>query len=508
MSEFQPYAQPGEHVLGRPQDIIAEQHLLGALIQRPDLYDEVFEIVDGRDFYNAWNREAWYAIIDLVNEGVTIDQASITRRLERVTQWDNPREITAFVEQLIYAAYTPSNAKFYASIVAGDGMRRRICETAPMLSVTANNYGMTADEVRESIHAQIAAAVDHLDNETVSAHASDLAVDIADRILSDAKQGKRSHGAMTGLTLLDYVTSGLNPGDLYLIAARTSVGKSALALRIVESFCKRDEKVVYFSLEMSKEDLFERLYSMHTRIPFSSIRNRDLSAVQQVQIEHAKSILKHWDLQIDEKPGVTPQYVRNRSRVYSRRRAIDLIVVDHLHIMEASSKTNEEVKDLGKITIDLHNLARDLRVPVLALCQLNRGPENRPDPVPTLRDIRGSGAIEENADTILGVHRPDYRKMRDTNYALPAIEEAELHVLKNRNGPTGGMVKVAYMSNCVRFDNLGGGAAETRPPSTTAQQPIATSTSDYDTTLYDEDPFGPEDDAPGTRPPYSEEASA
>lgn len=479
--KFQPYICPPEHQLGRPQDLNAEWYVLCALILLPDVYDEVFQILDRRDFLYDWNKWTWDAIVTLVNQDAQVNREAVIRQMQRDIEYNQPLEIEAHVDRIIWSCPTPSNAKYYARFVAEDAVRRRICEEAPLLTAIANNYDYTIEDVRERVEAIVAGAIDPLQNESQSGHSSDLAGEVVSEILADCEAGRRKTGAETGFPDLDYALSGLNAGEVILLAARTSVGKSAMALKMTEAFCKRGDKVLYFSLEMSKQSLMERLISMHTRIPLTLIRNRALSAYQQSQLKMAADAIADWDLLIDEKPGITPQYVRSRCRVFARRRPISLVVVDHMHIMEPSLKTGDEVKDLAAIVKDLHNFSKDLNVPVLLLAQLNRGPESRPDSTPTMRDIRGSGGIEENSDCILALHRPDYKKMREKGEALPEVEQAELHILKNRNGPTGGVIAIAYQSACVRYDGASdreyGSAPVTgipvtdRLPKTTTAQP-------------------------------------
>jgi replicative DNA helicase len=500
LTEFQPYRQPAEHVLGRPQDIESEQIVLGSILHDATIYDQVRDVLTSRDFLRDWHGYIWDAIGEIYRSGGTPTKDAIVRLLVRhlgCAEWE--QKIEQYVSSIYGRVAAPSNAVFYARFVADDAVRRRLCEVAPLIPSAANDYSITTAEVRERVNALVA-STDGVQDESRSAHMSDLAYEVLGQVLEDAENGRRRRGADTGLSDLDYTLSGLTD-DVILIAARTSVGKSALALRICETFCKRDEHGIYFSLEMSKADLTERWASMHTRIPYTLIRNRSLTPAHRQELREAMEFLAGWNLHIEEKAGITPEFVRSRCRAASRTKALSLIVVDHLHIMAPAMKTGDDVKDLREITVALHNLAREYRCPVLLLAQLNRGPEKRPDSVPRMDDIRGSGSIEENADTIIAIHRPNKKKDRiDTSAASEAAgddcEEAELHIIKNRNGPAGGFVSVVYKADCVRFDNC---AADARgygreavpvpaPLATTAQPPLSV----LSTLPPDGDPFAPE----------------
>jgi replicative DNA helicase len=445
-----------EHDLGRPQDIQAENYLIGSLLADGDLLDEVIDVVAADDFLRDWNRHAFNAILDCARYDEPISPENVARRVSRKLEETEEDGYQTLVHcgRLRYECYTPSRAAFYAGLVAAESFRRRVIEAWPTIQGLALNYELPVDQVVSRIEATMQEVLCTGREELTSVNVGTSISAFIAEIKRDAAAGGKEPGHPTGIRVLDYNIGGLKRGELIVAAGSTSVGKSAFATRICESFGQRGGRVLYFSLEMSRDALRERLIAAFARIDLTSVSRRKFLPGELDRVIRAEEQLSTWDIEIDEYADASTAYIRSRARRHAMRKPLDLIIVDHIHIMREPGKFDREDLRLGSISSNLHAIAKEQNIPVLALAQLNREPGKRAGNRPMLDDIQGSARIAQDSDVVLILHRPEQANSGKPGYHPPRVEQAEVLVMKNRSGPRGAVIPVAFEGYCVRYDTL------------------------------------------------------
>ena len=440
-----------------PQSLDAEQATLGAMLMERDAIARVVDVIDPEDFYSPQHTMLYRAMIDLFNDSEPVDVVTLQARLQDRGQLE---EIggTPYLAALQDAAPTAAAISHYAKIVREKSTLRALNKAADTIRGLVQSAG---DEDVENI-------VDHCEQEIFSVGERtiapaftpirDLLGETYDRIDEMQQSHRPGTGLLTGYDDLDGYLSGLQPSDLIVIASRPSMGKTALALNIACYVAKTEDKTVaLFSLEMAKEQLALRLLCSEAGVNQQSVRQGYIERGDMDRIAIAASDLYKAPVYLDDTPTMTVLQIRGKARRLRAERGLDLIVVDYLQLVSGYGRFENRNQEISQVARSLKALARELRVPVLALSQLSRAVEARGHPRrPLLSDLRESGSIEQEADVVAFIYRPTYygpEELRAAGYLETDRNLAELIIAKQRNGPTG-TVRLAWIDELVRFESL------------------------------------------------------
>ena len=438
-----------ETVLKRilPHSVEAEQSVIGSMIMDREAIVVSSELITGEDFYNKQYGILFETMVELNDEGKPVDLVTLQNRLK---EKDVPPEVSSleFVRDLITAVPTSANIKYYAGIVAEKSTLRKLIRLNEEIANTCYAGKESLEIILEETEKKIFEVVQKR-NTGDFVPIRQVVVNAMDKIEKAAKNKGAVTGIPTGFVDLDYRTAGMQPSDLVLIAARPSMGKTAFVLNIAEHVAFRQNKTAaIFSLEMSKEQLVNRLFSLESKVDSQHIRTGQLSDQEwEKLIESAGNIGKS-NLIIDDTPGISIAELRSKCRKYKLEHNLSMIIIDYLQLMSGSGRTDSRQQEISDISRSLKALARELSVPVLALSQLSRAVEQRPDHRPMLSDLRESGAIEQDADVVMFIYRDDYY-----NHDTDRKDIAEIIIAKQRNGPIG-TVELAWLPNYTKFANL------------------------------------------------------
>ena len=432
-----------------PHSIEAEQSVVGAMLMDKDAILTASELISGQDFYQSAYGVIFDSMVELFNEGRPVDLVTLQDRLK---EKDVPPEISSleFVRDLVTAVPTSANVKYYAEIVADKSMMRRLIKLNDELS----NICYAGNEPLPAILEKTEKSVfELLQKRNLGEYTPirQVVLNALDRIERAAKNKGNVTGIPTGFNDLDYKLSGLQPSDLVLVAARPSMGKTAFVLNIAQYVAFKKEKgVAIFSLEMSKEQLVNRLFSLESQVDSQAIRTGNLKDSDWEKLIEGAGIIGKSNLIIDDIPGISVSELRSKCRKYKLEHDIQLVIIDYLQLMTGSVGRHSESRqqEISEISRSLKALARELNVPVVALSQLSRAVEGRPDKRPMLSDLRESGAIEQDADVVMFIYRDEYYN-KDTEYK----KQAEIIIAKQRNGPVG-TVHLAWLADYTKFANL------------------------------------------------------
>lgn len=432
-----------------PHSIEAEQSVVGAMLMDKDAILTASELISGQDFYQSAYGVIFDSMVGLFNEGRPVDLVTLQDRLK---EKDVPPEISSleFVRDLVTAVPTSANVKYYAEIVADKSMMRRLIKLNDELS----NICYAGNEPLPAILEKTEKSVfELLQKRNLGEYTPirQVVLNALDRIERAAKNKGNVTGVPTGFNDLDYKLSGLQPSDLVLVAARPSMGKTAFVLNIAQYVAFKKEKgVAIFSLEMSKEQLVNRLFSLESQVDSQAIRTGNLKDSDWEKLIEGAGIIGKSNLIIDDTPGISVSELRSKCRKYKLEHDIQLVIIDYLQLMTGSVGRHSESRqqEISEISRSLKALARELNVPVVALSQLSRAVEGRPDKRPMLSDLRESGAIEQDADVVMFIYRDEYYN-KDTEYK----KQAEIIIAKQRNGPVG-TVHLAWLADYTKFANL------------------------------------------------------
>lgn len=432
-----------------PHSIEAEQSVVGAMLMDKDAVMTASEIISGKDFYQTAYGVIFDSMVELFNEGKPVDLVTLQERLRKK---EVPPEITGmeFMRELVTAVSTSANVKYYAEIVADKSVMRRLIK----LNDEISNICYAGNESLSSILETTEKSVFELlqkRNTGDYVPIKDIVLSALDRIEKASKNKGVVTGIPTGFIDLDYKLSGLQPSDLVLIAARPSMGKTALVLNIAQYIAFKKEKgVAVFSLEMSKEQLVNRLFSLESQVDSQAIRTGNLKDSDWEKLIEGAGIIGRSNLIIDDTPGISVSELRSKCRKYKLEHDIQVIIIDYLQLMTGSvgRRSESRQQEISEISRSLKALARELNVPVVALSQLSRAVESRPDKRPMLSDLRESGAIEQDADVVMFIYRDEYYN-KDSEYK----KQAEIIIAKQRNGPVG-TVNLAWLAEYTKFANL------------------------------------------------------
>ncbi|HJD40742.1 MAG TPA: replicative DNA helicase [Candidatus Blautia stercoripullorum] len=430
-----------------PHSTEAEQSVIGSMIMSRDAIIEASEIITGADFYQQQYGIVFEAMIELNDEGKAVDLVTLQERLK---EKDLPPEISSmeFVRDLLSAVPTSANVKYYAEIVAEKSMLRKLIKTTEEISNACYLGKEKTQDILETTEKKIF--------DLVQNRGSQEFVPIRQVVLNaieKIEKASRNQGSVTGIPTgfidLDYKTSGFQPSDLILVAARPSMGKTAFALNIAQYMAFRnDVTAAIFSLEMSKEQLVNRLLALESKVDSQNIRTGNLEDEEWAKLIEGANIIGNSHLLIDDKPGISISELRSKCRKYKMEHNLGIIFIDYLQLMTGSGRSESRQQEISEISRSLKALARELNVPVVALSQLSRAVEQRPDHRPMLSDLRESGAIEQDADVVMFIYRDDYYNKDSENKNI-----AEIIIAKQRNGPIG-TVNLVWMPNYTKFVNM------------------------------------------------------
>lgn len=407
------------------------------------------EIICGEDFYQVTYGVIFDTIIELFNEGKPVDLVTLQERLK---EKDVPPEVSSleFVRDLITAVPTSANIKYYAEIVAEKATFRKLIKLNEEIANTCYLAKEPLEAVLEQTEKQVFELVQKR-NTGDFVPIQQVVLNTLERIEKASKNKGTVTGIPTGFIDLDYKLSGLQPSDLILLAARPSMGKTAFVLNLAQYMAfKVNKTVAIFSLEMSKEQLVNRLFALESQVDSQALRTGNLKDSDWEKLIESAGTIGKSNLIIDDTPGISISELRSKCRKYKLEHNLSVIIIDYLQLMSGrvGGRSESRQQEISEISRSLKGVARELNVPVIALSQLSRAVEQRPDHRPMLSDLRESGAIEQDADVVMFLYRDEYYN-KDTEHP----NEAEVIIAKQRNGPIG-TVNLAWLPNYTKFANL------------------------------------------------------
>ena len=432
-----------------PHSIEAEQSVVGAMLMDREAIVAASEIICGEDFYQVTYGVIFDTIIELFNEGKPVDLVTLQERLK---EKDVPPEVSSleFVRDLITAVPTSANIKYYAEIVAEKATFRKLIKLNEEIANTCYLAKEPLEAVLEQTEKQVFELVQKR-NTGDFVPIQQVVLNTLERIEKASKNKGTVTGIPTGFIDLDYKLSGLQPSDLILLAARPSMGKTAFVLNLAQYMAfKVNKTVAIFSLEMSKEQLVNRLFALESQVDSQALRTGNLKDSDWEKLIESAGTIGKSNLIIDDTPGISISELRSKCRKYKLEHNLSVIIIDYLQLMSGrvGGRSESRQQEISEISRSLKGVARELNVPVIALSQLSRAVEQRPDHRPMLSDLRESGAIEQDADVVMFLYRDEYYN-KDTEHP----NEAEVIIAKQRNGPIG-TVNLAWLPNYTKFANL------------------------------------------------------
>jgi replicative DNA helicase len=435
-----------------PQNLDAEESVLGAMMLSPGAIGAVSEILDAGDFYRETHATIYRAALGLYAKGEPVDAITLVDELDRLSKLadvggqERVHELAALVP-------ATSNAAHYARIVHEMATLRGLIRAGNDIArLGFDRPGETIDLVDRAEQIVFELSQQRVSSEF--AHIDSLLKDSFERITALYEAGSETTGTATGFKGLDRITSGFQPGNLIIVAARPSMGKSALALGMAANIAVRDDKpVALFTLEMSKSEVTQRFMCSEGKVESQRLRTGKLAADDWPRLTAACDKLAKAPIYVDDTGSITMMEIRSKlRRLKSQCPDLGLVIVDYLQLMTSGTNVENRVQEVSQISRSLKVLARDMEVPILALSQLSRAVEQRHDKRPILSDLRESGSIEQDADVVMFVYRDEYYNPEDTESA----GIAELIVAKHRNGPTD-MTKLAFQKRYAKFADLAAG---------------------------------------------------
>ena len=430
-----------------PHSIDAEKAVIGSMIMDADAVVAASEMITGDDFYQRQYGILFDAMVELYNEGKPVDVLTLQERLKMK---DVPEEFSSieFISELVSSVPTSGNVRHYAQTVSDDATLRRLIRVNEEIANTCYQHRESLDEIMNTTEKRI---FDVLQKKSTDEYVpiKDVVLSVIDKIEAAARHKGTVTGLATGFYDLDYKTSGLQPSDLILIAARPSMGKTAFVLNLAQYMCVRNHvPTAIFSLEMSKDQLVNRILSMESKVDSQSMRTGTLQPADWEKLIESAGVISTAPLIIDDTPGISITELRSKCRKYKLENDLGLVIIDYLQLMTGGSRKQESrQQEISEISRSLKALAREINAPVIALSQLSRACETRPDHRPMLSDLRESGAIEQDADVVMFLYRDDYYN-KDTDKK----NISEVIIAKQRNGPIG-TVELVWLPNYTKFAN-------------------------------------------------------
>src|SRR6266852_2768615 len=435
-----------------PHDLDAETSVLGSILLDPLSIAKVLQFLHPEDFYRENNGQVYRAALDLFAAGEPIDNVTLAAQLQTMGMLDRIGGRTQLAS-MQSAVPTSANIEYYGRIIKEKAYKRRLISAGANIAGFGYDDGVEAEEAINQAQSLVFGVADDRDQRELS-KLYDLLGPAMERISLQMESGQGVVGVPSGFHDLDRMTGGFKDSDLIIVAGRPSMGKTSFALNVgLHAALERKKSIAIFSLEMSKEQLTELLLTEQAQIDAQRLHRGLLSEAEFDRVSNALGPLGEASIYIDDTPVMDELTLQLKARQAKMRHGIDMIIVDYLQLMHGRSRGDDNrVQEVSSISRALKGLARELRIPVLAISQLSRAPEQRPDKRPILSDLRESGSIEQDSDLVMFLFRPEYYKSDER----PGI--AEVIVSKHRNGPPG-MIELKFRRDHTRFYNL-----ETRRP--------------------------------------------
>lgn len=433
-----------------PQNLDAERSVLGSMLRDNDVIDVVTQLVTAESFYLDAHRKIFQAISDLRDKGgQPVDLVILAEELIKRSQLEDVGR-APYLAELWDAAPTAANAEYYAKIVRDKSIVRSLIHAGTEILRDAYDQNQPAEELLEGAERKILdVAQMGVTGQTITL---EQAIAETYRRIDDRASGKQKAGGLpTGFADLDELTAGLHDGELVIIAARPSVGKTSFALGIIRNVIVEQKDAVFFvSLEQSRIELTERLLCAQSRVDSHRLRKGTLSSDDMDRLIDAGGVLRNGRLFIDDSPVQSMLRIAANARRLKLRHGIKLLVVDYLQLIEPDNRRDPRQEQVAQISRRLKALAKELQIPLVALAQVNRASEDRQDHRPRLADLRESGSLEQDADTVMILHRPDRYE--------PGQHEGIIEIIigKQRNGPTG-EITLAYLKQFMRYEDFAPG---------------------------------------------------
>ena len=429
-----------------PHNMEAEESVIGAAMLSPDAANEALELLRPEDFYKPVHQLIFEAITGLFDGNQPIDAITVADALRRTEKLDRIGGVS-YLTSLLERVPTTSNIVYYAGIVDETASRRRLMRAGSEVGALAMQTDVPIEEVIDRAEARVFAVAERQVGDGLVA-VGPMLQQTLEKIEELGTRGADITGLATGFRDLDKMLTGLQPANLMVIAARPSMGKSALALNIAQHVAGNDNPVAVFPLEMSREEIVTRLLSSMASVDSSRLRTGQLGPELWQKVVREASKLYQMPLYVDDSPDLTVTAIRAKSRRLARHKGLGLVVVDYMQLMQGPSRSENRQQEIAEISRSLKNLARELHIPVIAVSQLNRALEQRENKRPRLGDLRESGAIEQDADIVLFIYRDEYYNPEKTD----SLGIAEVNVAKHRAGAVGN-VMMTFAAEFTRFRN-------------------------------------------------------
>ena len=439
-----------EEVRGRvmPHSIEAEQSVIGAMLMDAEAIEAASEILTEEDFYARQYGVLFTAIVEMHRKGMAVDPVTLQTRLR---EKNLPPEVysSGLIMDLIAQVPTSANIKSYAELVSEKSLLRKMIRAKEEIAGSCYTQKEDIEEIMNRAEKKIF-EISQKRQSNSFVPIRQIVLNAMDRIEYASNIKGNVTGISTGFTDLDSRTAGFQPSDFILIAARPSMGKTALALNIAQhAVLKENRCVAIFSLEMSKEQLTNRLFAMESHVDSQKIRTGELSEQEWADLIESAGIIGESRLIIDDTPAISVQEMRSKCRKYKMEFGLEMIIIDYLQLMSGIGRSSDSrQQEISDISRSLKALARELNVPVVSLSQLSRAVESRSDHRPMLSDLRESGAIEQDADVVMFIYRDDYYNQDSDKKGI-----AEVIIAKQRNGPIG-TVELSWQPSLTKFANL------------------------------------------------------
>jgi replicative DNA helicase len=429
-----------------PHSREAEEAVLGAVLINPEAYYEVASFLRADDFYIHRHRWIWGAFTRLHERRVPIDLLTVTEELDQLGQLEETGG-PAYLTALINNVPSSLHAEAYGRIVEANAIRRRMLAAANEIAKLAYQQDASVDTVMDEAERAVFGVSERRTTRDLRS-IQEVLSEYYDRIDQLSSRSEETYGVPTGFTDLDRLLGGMQPSDLLIVAGRPGTGKTAFMLSAAKNAAQKHKKhVAIFSLEMSNEQLVQRMIAQETGIDSQRLRTGKLEGDEWALFAHAVEALSNTMIFLDDTPGLTPLQLRTKCRRLHAEFNLDLVLVDYLQLMSSGVRAENRVQEVSYISRNMKILARELNVPVLAAAQLSRAVEQRADKEPQLSDLRESGSLEQDADIVMFINRPE---LYDKDTLLKNV--AQIKVAKHRNGPVG-QVELVFRSNIAKFEN-------------------------------------------------------
>ena len=430
-----------------PQDMAAEQSVLGAMMISKDAIADVAEVLRGADFYRPSHETIHDAIIDLYGRGEPADMVTVANELQRRGELQRVGG-APYLHTITSSVPIAANASYYAGIVREKAILRRLVDAGTRIVQFGYAGEGDVDDLVDQAQAEVYQVTDKRNSEDY-APLSEIMDGVLDEIEAIGNREAGLYGVPTGFADLDDLTNGLHAGQMIIVAARPAVGKSTVALDLCRAASIHNNLTsVFFSLEMTKSEITMRLLSAEAKVPLNHIRNGQLSEDDWTKLARKMGEVSSAPVFIDDSPNMTMMEIRAKARRLKQRHDLRLVVIDYMQLMTSGKKVESRQLEVSEFSRQIKLLAKELEVPIIAISQLNRGPEQRSDKRPMLSDLRESGSLEQDADMVILLHREDLYERESTRPG-----EADLIVAKHRNGPTRD-ITVAFQGHYSRFVDM------------------------------------------------------